>query len=86
MTAPIDDCEDWDEAQRELYIRMLRFMLDNQELCKHPATAKLPDEQWETICHNASTLAADLIDGGNLAICDDDFSVLATTDKPQFVQ
>lgn len=69
----------WSEAQRRIYGRVYRFMLVNQQVQTHPAMGRIPDEHWDTICHNAAWLAAELLEDGDFAIRDLDTNQLLSS-------
>lgn len=72
--------DDWTDEQREVFGKVYRFMQLNQDTHCHPGMLTLSDEHWQTICYNSAFLAASVVGGENLTICDDDERVLATTE------
>lgn len=72
----------WTEAQKRIYGRVFRFMQANPKAQCHPDTAPLPDNEWETICHNAAWLAAEFLEEGELKIVDSETGdVVAETNR-----
>ena len=77
--------DEWSEAQRDLYGKVFRFMLQNQSIFSHPDATPIDPEHWNTIAHNPATCAADLSEG-NITISDDDGRVLATSEESETLQ
>jgi hypothetical protein len=72
MNSALETPEDWTAEQSQLYGRVLRFMVANQEAFRHPDGPILRPEHWQTVCHNAAWTAADLLDSESLRIIDGD--------------
>lgn len=76
-----DLSEDWNVQERELFGRVYRFMVSNQAAMCHPRCS-IPIDQWQTICHNAAWIAADLLNNEALRVLDlDTEEVIAESPK-----
>lgn len=58
---------------KKMYNDVMGQMLKNQSITCHPAMPKMTDDQWLTICHNASCYAAwavrdEKLEKGNIVI------------------
>lgn len=70
----------WTDEQKRIYGRVFRFMSANATSMRHPQSADIPADQWETVCHNAAWLAAEFLEPGDLVIRDvDTDEVIAST-------
>lgn len=78
--------ETWTPAQRDLYGRVLRFLLSNQAAVTHPNAKLIPERYWLTICHNAAWIAAEIMDGQDFTLVGDDNTVLASTEAVTVLQ
>ena len=57
MNQSDDIPEHWTDEQKALFTRMYSHMLSTQTAMSHPMMHVIPDEQWSTLCWNASWLA-----------------------------
>ena len=64
--------DDWSEAQNILYVKVHRFMSANKNAMSHPQAPVFTDEHWQTVCHNAAFLAAEMLETDSLRILDVD--------------
>ncbi len=55
----------WSEAARAVFNSVYQQMRREQRTFLHPKTAKVKDDQWNTIAWNAAWTAADAVDGVN---------------------
>lgn len=62
--------EDWSVAQNSLFTRVYKFMTANMAAMTHPECPFLETQHWQTICHNAAFLAAELREADSLRIID----------------
>lgn len=71
--------DDWTDEQKDLYAKVYQFALSNQMNIAHPDARRMPDEQWDTLCHNFAFFAALKLDpeSGDLILCNDDNEELA---------
>jgi hypothetical protein len=53
----------WSDLARKAFNGTYGFMVQNQELVKHPKTRLLEAWEWNTIAHNAAWMAADAVNG-----------------------
>lgn len=53
----------WSDAARKAYNGTHGFMLQNQDLVKHPKQPRLEAWAWQTIAHNCAWMAAEACDG-----------------------
>ena len=58
----------WTEEQREMFSKMLRFILANQDGFRHPFADEMAPAHWLTICHNAAWCAAEFMGCDELTI------------------
>lgn len=55
-----DDTPDhWNDAQRRVFQRVLRFMSENQPLFMPPSAAQLPADVWQVLSWNCAWMAAE---------------------------
>lgn len=65
-----DTPEDWTDEQNDMFVKLYRFMIGNQQAIRHPRAAEVTQEHWQTICHNAAWSAAEFMDTDDLTIID----------------
>lgn len=59
---PEDVWGDWSERAQRMFNYVFWYMLQNQELFKHPKAPVLAHEQWKTTAWNAAWIAAGQVD------------------------
>lgn len=62
--------EDWTDSQGKLFVKLYKFMLQNQGTFMHPQAPTLAQECWNTVCHNAAWAAANFSNDEEMTILD----------------
>lgn len=57
-----DTPEEWSPAQRELFRRLYRHMVEAQHMFVHPGAAQVSPDHLNTVAWNAAWIAAVMID------------------------
>jgi len=71
--------QDWTDEQQRVFGRVYRFMLKNQQWCRHPEMSEIKEEHWNTLANNAAWLAAEMLAEGEFELVDVDSGELLTT-------
>lgn len=67
-----DTPDDWTEEQRDLFVKVHRFITANQQTFVHPAAPPIESAHFNTIAWNAAFVAAELMAGDDCRIIDAD--------------
>jgi hypothetical protein len=52
----------WSELARKVFNRVYNFVMDNEDLMKHPKQPVMKPRHWKTIAWNSAWIAADAVD------------------------
>lgn len=68
----IDFPDDWTPEQFAVFSRVYDFLICNQCGVSHPQAVAISSRHWQTICHNAAYVAAEMIECETLNVLDNE--------------
>lgn len=68
----------WTAEQKSLYMKLYRFVTENQNALKHPDAPLFSVEQWDTTSHNLAWSAAELLERDTFGIMDEESGQVVT--------